>query len=111
MTTLTAARDFLEATDRIYSRAEVAAIVRGLLVEADKSALPKTVNWIQDYMDDRKRRESALLNRIDCWLWALLWRNHLKEGEQVKKVLGWRTALVDSPGSRKCVTPCVWIFQ
>jgi hypothetical protein len=36
----------------------------------------------------------------------------LDEGDKVIKVLGWRTAMVDSKwGSRKCMTPLFWIFK
>ncbi len=52
------------------------------------------------------------MNRILCWLWSAIYRSHLRAGERVTYVLGWRTArIIDDARGVKVVQPCFLCFD
>jgi hypothetical protein len=44
-------------------------------------------------------------------LWRRAYRPWLDDGEEVFRVLGWRTAIIKKRGTVRAMTACFWIFQ
>jgi len=50
-----------------------------------------------------------MTSRLACWIWTAIYRSHLRDGERVTALIGWRTARVANKwGEVKWITPVLW---
>lgn len=59
-----------------------------------------------------KLKTKLLRSKLLTCTWAFIYRRWLDEGDTVVRVVGWRTALIQSKWrSRRCTTVCFGPFQ